>query len=415
MTSLERCAWVLGLTVSLGCPSEPAPGTTSPGDGTGTDAMTDDGVDESSGGDGEDGVEALPHRSCVEDEGIIQPLPPGSEAYAAAGFDRYAEVLAPNGKPIRLYAQPGVQPLAFIRARNLLRFFLTDVADSMYGTDKGAVANAMADNDAVLVMPEGAHEEGNEPNVPAQPLYEHETPIDGSAWYLDNDFEHRDAALEEIFHLVHDTGIGTDFPGALPDYQAALLAEAMAALEGGRWGIPIDPQVSEWIEELAAENSLAQEYIAAVIDSYYGLWGPWDGEGGMWGLYIARTRDEVYALDPAGAALLEAFLLEALDYEARLDPSLTGTFSMRFDAAQPYTHKSQYLVQATLTGDADADLEGNAYDNTLRGNAGDNLIDGGEGSDWVVYCSPRAEYTVEVQGEEVHVEGPDGHDVLVGI
>ena len=88
MTSLERCAWVLGLTVSLGCPSEPTPGTTSPGDGTGTDAMTDDGVDESSGGDGEDGVEALPHRSCVEDEGIILPLPPGSEAYAAAGFDR---------------------------------------------------------------------------------------------------------------------------------------------------------------------------------------------------------------------------------------------------------------------------------------------------------------------------------------
>lgn len=382
---------------------------------------TEAALDDSSGGqgdtegEGEDGVEALPHQSCLEDEGIISSLPPGSDAYAAAGFDRYAEVLAPNGKPIRLYAQPGVEALAFIRARNLLRFFLTDVADSMYGTDKGAVANAMADNDAVLVMPEGAHEEGNEPNVPAQPLYEHETPVDGSAWYLDNDFEHRDAALEEIFHLVHDTGIGTDFPGALPDYQAALLAEAMAAIDSGRWGIAIDPQVTEWLEELAAENSLAQEYIAAVIDSYYGLWGPWDGEGGMWGLYIARTRDEVHALDPAGAALLEAFLPPQLDYEARLDPSLSGTFSLRFDPAQPYTHKSQYLVQATLTGDMDSNLEGNAFDNTLRGNAGDNQIEGGEGSDWVVYCSPRAEYTVDVQGDEIHIEGPDGHDVLTGI
>ena len=70
--------------------------------------------------------------------------------------------------------------------------------------------------DAMLMMPEGAHREGREPRIDAQPLYEDETPVDGSRWYLRNNWEHRDAGFEEIFHLVHDAGIGTYQPGALP-------------------------------------------------------------------------------------------------------------------------------------------------------------------------------------------------------
>ena len=58
---------------------------------------------------------------------------------------------------------------------------------------------------------------------------------------------------------------------------------------------------SDHVDELEAEGSLAQEYIASVIDSYYGLWGPWDeAEGGMWGIYVAKTRDEMTRVDPAG-------------------------------------------------------------------------------------------------------------------
>ena len=30
---------------------------------------------------------------------------------------------------------------------------------------------------------------------------------------------------------------------------------------------------SDWIDELRDEGSLTQEYLASVIDSYYGLWG----------------------------------------------------------------------------------------------------------------------------------------------
>ena len=37
--------------------------------------------------------------------------------------------------------------------------------------------------------------------------------MEGGAWYMQNDWNHRDAALEEILHLVHDAGIGIDRPG----------------------------------------------------------------------------------------------------------------------------------------------------------------------------------------------------------
>ena len=358
------------------------------------------------------------HSSCLDDVGVILETPDtqGYRRYANQGFTRYTEVVAPNGGTIPIFAQDGIRDSQLMRARNLLRFFLRDVPGSKWGGDKSDVANAMADNNAVLMMPNGEHEEGNEPNLPAQPLYEDETPADGSGWFMNNNYDHRDAAFEEIFHLVHDMGIGTWKPGVRPEYQADLDAEARAAMKDGRWGIPIDPFVSEWLDELEREDSLAQEYIASVIDSYYGLWGPWDeDEGGMWGIYIAKTREEIAERDPAGLALLEQFLPPTITTEIRLDDRLRRDFSMTFDASEPYTYKSQYFVHVTLTGDADVSLHGNARDNTLRGNFGDNTLDGAEGEDTVVYCGPRSDYAVTRDDGVLLVSGPDGADRLVDV
>ena len=72
---------------------------------------------------------------------------------------------------------------------------------------------------------------------------------------------------------------------------------------------------------------------------------------------------------------------------------------MEFDSNQLYTHKSQYYVDATLTGDLNSSLRGNAHDNVLRGNHGDNLIRGGDGRDTVVFTGGLVEYDVE------HVNG----------
>ncbi|MCH2148438.1 MAG: hypothetical protein MK095_03305 [Phycisphaerales bacterium] len=355
------------------------------------------------------------------DEFGIRPLDESKRRLRREGFTKYAEVIAPNGKSIRIIAQPGVRNIAVARARNLLQFFLTDVPGSRYGADKSAVANAMADNRAMLMMPEGRHIEGREPHVNAQPLFEDETPVDGSTWYLQSDWDHRDAGFEEIFHLVHDAGIGTFQPGALPAYQEALDAEARASIKDGRWGISIDPGVQDWLEELEEEDSLAQEYIASVIDTYYGLWAAFDERpGGMWGIYCAKTRDELDTKDPRGRALLEAFLPPMMNgYEALIDPDFTGTFLLTYDTNHPYTHKSRWYVDARLTGTNNSNLTGNASDNTLTGNAGDNMLDGGPGTDTAMFRGPRSDYTIERLERGTRVQDAqhdrDGTDTLINI
>lgn len=383
-----------------------------------TEVTQDDPADNGDTSNGDD--EIVPgggaaHPSCGR-EAIVQEAPESESMYRNAGFTRYAEVVSDNGGKIKIFAAPGTGDERVRRAHAVLSFFLQNAPGSRYGFDKTEVANKMAANGAVLVMPTGADGEGPEMNLPAQPLYENETPVEGSAWYMENDYEHRDAALEEIFHLVHDTGIGTEFPGALPEYQIEMRNEAELAITERRWGIPVDPEVNTWLQELRAEDSLAQEYIAAVIDSYYGLWAPWDeGTGGMWGIYIAKDRAEIVEKDPAGLGLLESFLGPWLDYEVHLAAELDGDFHMSFDASKPYTHKSQYLVQVTLTGSNASSVYGNAQDNTLRGNSANNNLDGSSGNDTAVYCNQKSDYTVTREGPSIVVDGPHGRDVLSDI
>jgi hypothetical protein len=395
---LPSTAWLLWVILITGCQVSQDFGSADPTDLSGQAPVTD-----------------APHPDCTDDANSIDetPISGSYAAYASLGFNRFASVVSDNGGVIPIFAQDEVSYTQLLRARNILRFFLTNVADSKWGNDKSDVGNMMASNGAALMMPNGAHEEGNEPNLPAQPLYADETPADGSTWFMENDFEHRDAAFEEIFHLVHDMGIGTFAPGARPEYQQDLDAEARLAIADGRWGIPVEPEVQDWLDELEAEGSLAQEYIASVIDSYYGLWGPWnEGEGGMWGVYIAKTRDEVSALDPEGKTLLEQFLPPYIGTEIILDPTLEQDFSLSFDPEKPYTHKSQYFLHVSLSGTASINLIGNESDNTLRGNEGDNILDGLGGEDTAVFCNSITEYTVSADGEVTVVDGPSGLDQL---
>lgn len=339
------------------------------------------------------------------------------------GFVKGIAVDVHGEGPVWIVAQDGVSDVAVGRAARLLRFFLTPVEGARFGSlaAKRAVARFMVENGALLMMPEGAHREGEEPDLPAQPLYEEETPVEGSIEYLEYDREHRDAGFEEIFHLVHDTGIGTYLRGALPEYQEELDREARLAIEDGRWGILIEPEVRYWLEELEEEDSLAQEYIASVIDTYYGLWGGFDERpGGMWGLYCAKTRAELTTADPKGLELIEAFLPRDLrGYEALVDPEFEGAFDLRFDPARPYSHHARYLVEVTLTGSRDSSLVGNALDNVLKGNRGDNHLDGGEGFDRVVLSGERLDYVLRSEDAGLAVVdregGRDGSDLLVNV
>lgn len=360
----------------------------------------------------------------------IDPVPAELQDSYGAIFCKYIEISAPNGRPIRMFAQREISNEQMLYSKGVLEFYLESVPGSEHGADKTAIANAMGDNKATLLMLKGHDGEfeifGDDlwREIDGQPLYEDEIAAPGSDWYIDNVYEgHRDATFEEILHLVHDNGIGIDVegyqPGAAPEYQAQIREALINALEIQKlWAQ--DERMADWLEEIREEGSLTQEYLASVVDSYYGLWGAFDERpGGMWGFYDAKTREEVAEKDPMGYALMEAFLNPYLTFLARIDPRFEGTFSLAFDENLPYTHKSQYLLNAALTGENDSGLQGNDRDNVLHGNSGANTLAGADGEDTAVFQGPIAEYDLAKDDGELvvtdSVSERDGTDRLVSV
>ncbi len=322
----------------------------------------------------------------------ITPVPASlSSRYTKAlNFDRYTSLQAPNGKLIHIISQDKLTNNQIVRARSVLSHYLTNYTSSEYGNDKSAVTNKMADNGAILLLLNGS-DDGTNPasELDGQPLYQNEIQVEGGQWYLSQDYDHRDATFEEILHMVHDYGIGVDqnesFLGALPAYQDEIRSAQVTALTQKIWGVGDENQ--NWIQELTQENSLSQEYLAAVVDSYYGLWGAWnvseasesssnssDSQKGMWGIYMAKTRAEVAVEDPLGLMLMSKFFPPYLMYNARIDESFDGKFSLKFNSSKPYTNHSRYLKDITLTGSNDSDVVVNELDNVIMGNSGDNMI-----------------------------------------
>ncbi|NOI64675.1 hypothetical protein F0227_00425 [Vibrio sp. 99-8-1] len=282
-----------------------------------------------------------------------------------------------------------------------MQHYLTDFPGSTYGADKSAVANKMVENNATLLLLNGS-DDGRNParDLDGQSLYQNEIQVEGGTWYQSQDFSHRDATFEEILHLVHDYGIGVDqnarFIGALPAYQANIRNAQVHAQTNKLWAFSADFQ--EWVTEITAENSLSQEYLASVIDSYYGLWGSWNGSTkyGMWGGYIAKTRDEIAVEDPVGNAVVKEFFHPYLTYNARIDSGFSGDFSLKFDAAKAYSHHSQYLKDVTLTGLNPSNVIVNQMDNQITGNQAENqVIFSGNSSQYQITKQPDGSTTVK--------------------
>jgi hypothetical protein len=318
---------------------------------------------------------------------------------AALKFDRYTKVDTPNGGVIHIVAQDGVFDNQIVRSRAILLHFLTNYPGSLYGADKSAIANKMAENNAVLLLLNGVDDGTNAAaELDGQPLYYGEMQVEGHSWYVNQDYNHRDASYEEILHMVHDFGIGVDqnptFIGAQADFQNEIRAAQVNASAANLWGVG----ATDWIAELTAENSLSQEYLAALIDVYYGLWGA-DTESsthGMNGLYVAKVRNDIASKDPQGATLVDnKFFHPYVTYNARIDESFVGDFSLVFNANVKYTHHSQYLKDITLTGANDSNVIINQLDNNVTGNAGVNTV---------TFSGASAEYTITKENGVVTVQ-----------
>ncbi|MEM7309699.1 MAG: hypothetical protein AAF682_23690 [Planctomycetota bacterium] len=364
--------------------------------------------------------------------GGIVPLPDEVPKLFHKHFVKYTRILAPNGKPIHILAADAWTDDQIRHGRDVLEFLLTDHPGSAHGDDKRDIANAMADRKATMVFfntEEDLEDAGwalfGGTDLSMQDLRANECPAPGDADYMAH--ATRDAAYEEIWHLIHDYGVVPTRPAMVAEMQAA----NDAAEESGWQGWPDDEP----------ENH-ANEYVGALIDNYYDLWTvhptlyeahpiePGDVPEGQshFGRYFAGSRAAMRAQDPAGFALMEKFLPPHLTYTPTLPQDFEGTFSMTFDPEVAYTYKAQHLRSARLAGSNDAALVGNEHDNALTGNAGDNslsggagddVLDGGEGEDVALYAGPRADYEVETAGGTTtvrdRVAGRDGVDTLRGV
>ncbi len=377
-------------------------------------------------------VVTLPNIDISESPNGIVPLPDSVPSVFKDVFVKYTKVIASNGKPIHLLAQADWTDDKLIKVRNILEHMLTDFPGSEYGSDKTKVANSMSDRKATMVLFNSSQASreamsglrGGATDLDMQSMWANEIAAEGSNDYMNHIT--RDATYEEVWHLVHDTGV---IP-TLPKFQSEIEAAKDAAVEIG-WGPPNDDP-SSW----------HSEYYAQQYDNYLDLWVVqsklWEGrklkpgelpEGtAHWGQNQVNSRGELLELDPVGYELIENFFHPYLTYTPELPVDLKGTFSLTFNKALVYTHKSQHLKDVTLKGNNNANLIGNAYDNVLTGNAGDNVLTGGAGDDWLlggegedtaVFAGLYEDYKITKSGKYVTVKdnrvNRDGADTLIDI
>ena len=358
-----------------------------------------------------DNSENQPIGQANPELGIENIIPTNLGKEYSANFNRYTKVVTPNGGKIHIVAQSNLSDEQIVRARSTLEHFLKNYPGSEYGDNKSELANKMAENGAILTLLNGQDDGNNPVEVNGQALFENEIQVEGHPWYINQDYNnHRDATYEEILHLVHDYGIGIDghnsFPGAMPKYQSEIRQAQKNALSTNLWGIGAD----RWINELTDENSLTQEYLAALIDSYYGLWGGWTDSNthGMWGIYVAKTRNEIFLEDPVGGEIMNnKFFHPYLTYNARIDSGFNGIFSLKFDSLKPYTNHSQYLKDITLLGNNDTSVYINQLDNNIIGNKGTNTV---------IFNGNSSEYIIDITDIEISVtdkvSNRDGVNIL---
>jgi len=339
----------------------------------------------------------------------IEPIPSQFMAYSKAGYNRYVSVKAPNRKSIHILIMNRLSDYQIVKAVNVLNHYLTPADGTKYGAaeKKGKIANTMANNGAILKLMNYHDEPKYNDDLDGQPLFEEEIQVEGGSWYIKQDYEnHRDASYEEILHLVHDYGIGVlnspeNGSTALPEFQKEFNTIQQLSLHNA-YNPPKDT-LKEWQQE----NSVDQEYFAAVIDSYYGLWGAYDGDG-MWGFYKVKNRQDFVSYDPNAQYITEQIFASTLTYDAYIADSFNGTFRMTLDPAIPYTNHSQYLTKLTLSGSKNSNIELNTHDNTITGNAGINTV---------IVHGVQAEYNIEaLENNMIHlidtVDGRDGNNIL---
>ena len=285
-------------------------------------------------------------------------------------FDRYTKVLAPNGKPIHIVVEPGYADRQVVYARKVLVNHLTNIPGSAYGVDKTTVANSIANMGAILFLFKDTETFERhirllaEKGVRGQDLRAYETILEGTPGYMAQKDPRRDASYEEIMHFVQGYGIEP----AHPTLSQALMRALRDAQARDLYLLPHDESF---------------EYFICGFEAYYDMWAhdP-EGDGTRENEYVPVSQERLRVVDPQMHEIVEGFMGTHWLYTAEVVPEYEGTFSLTRNEELTYTHKSQHLRRAMLTGDAPSGLTGNDGDNLLFGNSGDNTIHQGRASTW---------------------------------
>ncbi|WP_440887765.1 hypothetical protein [Vibrio sp. WZ-1] len=280
----------------------------------------------------------------------------------------------------------------------------------------------------------------------SQSLMYRELTVEGDCHYMSNfaDYcanlgEHadRDAAFEEILHLVQAQGIAPNAPTS--SLQNAIQAHALSIYNDIQTGKPTvwHPTQSDWEDwgsddvdsELVKQTgpSYSHEYFAAAFEAYMGV-AKANGHG-LDG-YQALTREQMQTQDPQALDWINGLFHEYLQYTAHIDsdgvklytehtsPNSVPTFRMAPNKNGPieaYTYKSQWLTKVKIVGDQAINIVGNNQDNTFEGNSNNNTIYGEGGVNTYIVPQKLAECIV-IKAKSVSVECPaTGTDELYDI
>ena len=281
----------------------------------------------------------------------------------------------------------------------------------------------------------------------SQALMYRELTLDGDCHYMSKYASYctnlgrnadRDAAYEEILHLVQAQGIAPN-----SNYQALqqqIDARALSLYQdhkAGRNAVwrPEEDTWQEWlgddVNSATIGTTYSHEYFAAAFEAYMGL-AQHNGTG-LDG-YQALTRQAMDTQDPDAKQWISQFFHDYIQYTARIDSegvytfkinqfpasSDVATFKMNRDdaiAGEEYTYKSQWLLNAQIIGNRAINLIANDRDNRLEGNKYNNTVDGKMGNDSYVVDAKYSECSqVQPSVSGYIVDCPStGNDTLVNI
>ena len=345
---------------------------------------------------GNNSTPELPYIDISGSDNGIVVLPDEIDPLFSSVATRYTHIPTPNGDVIPFLIQDSFTDEQVLHARRVLESYLDNVPGSEWGSAKEEVANAIGLTNAILFLlnDESQYENPNvidliELGVKGQDLLSTEVFPEGTDPYMNS--SERDATYEEILHFIHGYGIQI----ALPAMQAAIETAMNEAIENNYynpiWDLPLE--------------DYDEEYLAMGLESYFGLWAHNPSGDGFCGdeEYPFINRQEMEVGDPDLYNVILGFFGESWGYTPVLPAYFNSTFIMKRDVEFDYSHRSQYLRKAMLSGSNSATVLGNNQINHLYGNDGNNIfqgfmeddtIYGGNGVDRSVYIGERDDYII---------------------